>query len=142
MIVIDYREMWLANHLSCRAIHSFVDCVSLLFRFKLQSSSDNRHYFTLQGLFRGFLAVFRKHEVTRWLISGYKRLRRRKRRNSENSVIGEQLVCEICSWSPRCGSPPQLQLSLEEKDLKRFLKGYQMIAYKKVRVCSLLAIEQ
>lgn len=136
--LITVKCDWLAP---CRAIHSWI-----VFRFCFASNFSLLQTIANISLSRGcfelFSVVFRKHEVTRWLISGYKRFKKRQKRKSENSVIGEQLVCEICSWSWRCGSSPQLQLSLEEKEHIKISKGYQMIAYKKVRECFFLALKQ
>ena len=40
-----------------------------------------------------------------------------KKRKSEDLLLESliDLVCQICSWSLRCGTSPQLQLSTEEK---------------------------
>lgn len=80
-------------------------------------------------------AVFRKHEVKRWLISGQKRCRRRENQKISywRSLI--HLVCQICSWSPRCGTSPYVAPSFHGEEITYWSKGYQMIAYKKVGVC-------
>lgn len=116
--------MWLAN--PCRAM--FIVSRHLFFRRSPKP-------LLAAGCFELCPAVFRKHEVKRWLISGQKRCRRRENQKISywRSLI--HLVCQICSWSPRCGTSPHVAPTFHGEEIAYWSKGYQMIAYKKVGVC-------
>ena len=120
---------WLTHVAQC----SFLPFVSL--HLQPLHSSDNRlNLFLAAGCFELYPAVFRKHEVQRGLISDL------KERNNVNQKIRYwrtliHLVCEICSWSPCCGTSPYVATTFRGEEKAYKSKGYQMIAYKKVGVC-------